>query len=175
LTAEKTSSSGAQFQPSQPTVVSTKPAATNAVEQSQATASPTPQGKPGDKKLTNPAVIEQGEDEPPPPKPTPTPAPKPREPISGGVLDSKAISKPLPAYPLLASIEKVGGTVTVQVIVDESGKVVSARAVDGHPLLQEAAVEAAYRARFSPTFSSGQPVKVSGVLTYSFISELKGR
>ena len=58
---------------------------------------------------------------------------------------------------------------TVQIVVDESGRVISASAVSGHPLLQQAAVAAARQARFSPTLLSGQPVKVSGVITYNFV------
>jgi protein TonB len=56
----------------------------------------------------------------------------------------------------------------VQVLVDENGNVVSAHAVSGHPLLQAACVAAARNAKFSPTKLSGQPVKVSGVVTYNF-------
>ena len=57
----------------------------------------------------------------------------------------------------------------VQVLIDESGRVVSASAVSGHPLLRAAAVSAAQGARFSPTLLSGQAVKVSGVITYNFV------
>ncbi len=88
--------------------------------------------------------------------------------ISGGVLNGKAISKPQPAYPPIAKAARASGTVTVQVTVDEEGRVISARAAGGHPLLQQAAVAAARQARFSPTLLSGQPVKVSGVITYKF-------
>jgi periplasmic protein TonB len=56
----------------------------------------------------------------------------------------------------------------VQVLVDESGNVISARAISGHPLLQAAAVAAAQQAKFAPTSLMGEPVKVSGVLTYNF-------
>jgi len=105
---------------------------------------------------------------PPPPKPTPTPR---RAPISGGVLNGKAISLPKPPYPAIAKAARASGTVTVQVTIDESGKVISARAVGGHPLLQQAAVQAAYGARFSPTQLSGQPVKVTGVITYNFVAQ----
>jgi outer membrane biosynthesis protein TonB len=59
--------------------------------------------------------------------------------------------------------------VKVQVTVDESGKVSYAEALDGHPLLRQAAEAAAYRARFAPTRLSGQPVEVSGVLSYYFV------
>jgi TonB family protein len=56
----------------------------------------------------------------------------------------------------------------VQVTIDETGKVISARAISGHPLLQAAATQAAYSARFSPTQLSGQPVKVTGTINYNF-------
>jgi len=105
--------------------------------------------------------------EPPPPAPKPPP-PVPKAPISGGVLNGKAISLPKPAYPPVARAARQTGTVTVQVTIDENGGVISARAVGGPPLLQAAAVQAAYGARFSPTKLSGQPVKVTGVITYNF-------
>jgi TonB family protein len=91
--------------------------------------------------------------------------------ISGGVLNGKAVSKPQPAYPPIAKAAGASGTVTVQILVDEEGNVVSAAAVSGHPLLQQAAVAAAREAKFSPTLLSGQPVRVSGVVTYNFVLE----
>jgi TonB family protein len=106
---------------------------------------------------------------PPAPPPPPTPEPKPKTVVSGGVLNGKAISKPQPAYPPIAKAARASGTVTVQILVDESGRVVSASAVSGHPLLQQAAVSAARQARFSPTTLKGQPVKVSGIITYNFV------
>jgi len=115
------------------------------------------------------APVVKSDDEPPPPPPQPTPPPKPKTVVSGGVLNGKAISKPQPAYPPIAKAARASGTVTVQILVDESGRVVSASAVGGHPLLQQAAVSAARQARFSPTLLSGQPVKVSGVITYNFV------
>lgn len=104
----------------------------------------------------------------PPPPPAPTP---PRAPISGGVLNGKAISLPKPAYPPIARQAHASGTVVVQVTIDENGSVISARAVSGHPLLQAVAVNAARNARFSPTKLSGQPVKVTGVITYNFVAQ----
>jgi TonB family protein len=92
-----------------------------------------------------------------------------KAPISGGVLNGKAISKPMPAYPQEAREAGASGTVTVQITVDEDGTVASAVAISGHPLLREAAASAARQARFSPTLLSGQPVKVTGVVTYNFV------
>jgi len=107
-------------------------------------------------------------DEPPPP---PEEKPKPRAPISGGVLNGKAISLPKPSYPPIARAAHAAGTVVVQVTIDENGAVVSASAVSGHPLLTQAAVNAARQARFSPTKLSGQPVKVTGVIQYNFVAQ----
>ena len=107
-------------------------------------------------------------DEPPPPEAKPTPR---AAPISGGVLNGKAISLPKPAYPPIARAAHASGTVVVQVLIDENGNVVSAHAVSGHPLLQGAAVGAARSAKFSPTKLSGQPVKVTGVIQYNFVAQ----
>jgi TonB family protein len=103
--------------------------------------------------------------EPPPPLPGTKP---PADAISGGVLNGKAIELPKPAYPAIAKAAHASGTVVVQVVVDESGDVISAQATSGHPLLRASAVAAARQARFTPTKLSGRPVKVSGVLTYNF-------
>ena len=89
--------------------------------------------------------------------------------VSSIVLTSKAISLPQPPYPQLARQIKIGGTVSVQILVDEAGKVVAAHAVSGHPFLTKSAEEAAQRARFTPTTLNGQPVKVQGVITYNFV------
>jgi len=104
--------------------------------------------------------------EPPPPAPTP-----PKAPISGGVLNGKAINLPKPAYPPIARQARASGTVVVQVTIDENGNVISARAVSGHPLLTAVSVGAARGAKFSPTKLSGQPVKVTGVITYNFVAQ----
>ena len=115
---------------------------------------------------TGPTKVNIAEEPPPPPAPTP-----PRAPISGGVLNGKAISLPKPNYPPIARQAHASGTVVVQVTIDENGSVISAHAVSGHPLLQAVAVAAARGARFSPTKLSGQPVKVTGVITYNFVAQ----
>lgn len=105
--------------------------------------------------------------EPPPPAPKPTP----RAPISGGVLNGKAIRLVQPTYPAIARQAHASGTVIVQVTIDEEGNVISAHPVSGHPLLQAAATAAARASKFSPTKLSGQPVKVIGVIQYNFVAQ----
>jgi len=105
---------------------------------------------------------------PPPPASKRTP---PRAPISGGVLNGKAIKLVQPPYPAIARAAHASGQVTVQVLVDENGNVISAVPVSGHPLLQAAAVAAARASKFTPTLLSGQPVKVTGVLIFNFVAQ----
>ena len=93
-----------------------------------------------------------------------------REPITGGVLNGKALALPQPAYPPLARAAHISGTVTVQVLIDEQGNVSAAHAVAGHPLLQAVCVAAAQQAKFSPILLEGEPVKVTGVITYTFVA-----
>jgi len=131
-------------------------------------AAPMPAGPGAGNVVTAPAKIDIGNEPPPPEAPKPTP---PRAPISGGVLNGKAISLPKPAYPPIARAAHASGTVVVQVTIDENGSVIAAHAVSGHPLLQGAAVGAARQAKFSPTKLSGQPVKVTGVIQYNFVAQ----
>ncbi|HEX8723723.1 MAG TPA: VWA domain-containing protein [Pyrinomonadaceae bacterium] len=113
----------------------------------------------------------------------PAPAPKPadakpasegeapkesRATVSGGVLNGKALSLPRPTYPAAARSAGASGTVVVEVTIDERGRVVAARAVSGHVFLQQAAVQAARLARFSPATLSGEPVRVKGTINYVF-------
>jgi hypothetical protein len=86
-----------------------------------------------------------------------------RHPISGGVLNGKAISLPKPDYP-----GGIDGVVVVQVTVDEQGNVAEARAVSGPVQLQQVSVNAALQAKFSPTLLMGEPVKVTGIIVYNF-------
>jgi TonB family protein len=102
-------------------------------------------------------------------EPPPSPGPKPiLKPVSGGVLNGTAIYLPPPVYPEAAKRMRTQGVVTVDVILDETGKVVAANASGGPAILRDAAIQAALKAKFSPTKLSGQPVKVSGVINYKF-------
>lgn len=103
------------------------------------------------------------------PAPAATPAPKPKR-ASGSfsVLNSKAVSKPAPEYPAEAKAAGIQGTVSVLIEVDEAGSVTEAEALGGPAPLRDAAVAAARRAKFLQTRLSGRPVKVTGIVTYTF-------
>jgi protein TonB len=115
---------------------------------------------------TGPAVVEIIT---PPPPPQPPIEKAPPRVVSKGVITGLALSLPKPTYPQIAKQARANGPVNVQVLIDETGKVISAKAVGGHPMLLAAAQQAAYGARFSPTKLGDQAVKVSGVITYNFV------
>jgi Ca-activated chloride channel family protein len=105
----------------------------------------------------------------------PVEAPKPaggeaetKAPLSAGVLNGKALRLPVPTYPSAARNSGAQGRVVVEVIIDEQGKVIEARAVSGHAFLLQPAVQAARQARFTPALLSGQPIKVKGTINYVF-------
>ena len=104
-----------------------------------------------------------------PPAQTPAPAtPQSDEPLTGGVINSRAIEMPQPVYPDAAKQKHIRGTVKVDVVIDEKGNVISARATDGPKELREAAVEAAKKARFNPARLHGALIKQTGTLVYKF-------
>jgi len=103
----------------------------------------------------------------PPPIKKPEP-PKNRPPVSKGVLNGSALSLPKPNYSAAARAVGAAGTVRVQVTIDETGRVISANAIDGHPMLRGESERAARGAKFSPTKLSDVPVKVTGIITYNF-------
>ena len=115
-----------------------------------------------------PQAVKEVDDAPPPPKPVEKPKPSV---VSGGVINGKASRLVQPPYPPAAKAVHASGTVNVQVLIDESGNVVSASATSGNPLLRAAAVQAARSSKFTPTQLSGQPVKVSGIIVYNFVAQ----
>ncbi|HEY6230208.1 MAG TPA: TonB family protein [Pyrinomonadaceae bacterium] len=131
-----------------------------------------------------PATVAAAEEPAPQPAETPKPAsnaerdakteepahsePGKRAPVSAGVLNSRAISLPMPDYPAEARAVGAEGVVVIQVTVDEQGNVTEARALSGPKMLHEVSLNAARQAKFSPTLLSGEPVKLTGVLVFNF-------
>ena len=119
----------------------------------------------GDAKGTPPP-----EPDPPKPKPAVQPIPADQKPmrVVSQILQGKAIERVVPVYPELMRRIRLQGDVSVEVIVSPDGRVESARAVSGHPMLASAAVDAARRWRFGPTLLNGVPVRVTGVIVFVF-------
>ena len=99
---------------------------------------------------------------------TSTTEPEPKARVAAGVLNGRAINRPLPAYPPDAKAAGASGEVRVKTIFDETGKVIWAKAVSGPQLLHTAAEDAARRTTFQPVLVEGKPEKVMGFLIYKF-------
>jgi TonB family protein len=75
----------------------------------------------------------------------------------------RAKTRVQPAYPELARKMNLRGTVKVQLIVAANGTVKEAKVIGGHPVLANAALEAAKRWRFEPA-----PAETTGVVEFKF-------
>ncbi len=95
----------------------------------------------------------------------------PGETRNPSVLNGRALRLGRPDYPATARAAHASGTVVVQVFIDEAGKIFAAQAISGHPLLRAGAVAAAKNSEFSPTKLCGEPVRVTGVITYNFVAQ----
>jgi TonB family protein len=126
-----------------------------------------------------PGVIGSNTPDPGPVPPPAPPAPRPRDTapqvdttkpvrLTSSVLQGKAIERRTPAYPIIAKQIHLSGSVSVEVMIAPDGRVEAARAVNGHPLLTAAAVEAARGWRFEPTLLNGTAVRVTGVIVFNF-------
>lgn len=116
-------------------------------------AQPTQQNTPNSANKETPAKIE-------PPKTTQN--------VELGQLNALAVNLVMPTYPEIARKTNAKGTVTVQITLDEGGKVVSAKATEGPSMLRSAAEDAARRSKFKPAMAGDKPIKATGFILYNF-------
>lgn len=94
--------------------------------------------------------------------------------ISYGVVNAHT-AKPedlvKPIYPSAAKMLRIAGAVSVQVLMNEAGQIIEAKAISGHPLLRAVCVAAARQSKFVPFTLGGLPVKVRGSIVYVFLSD----
>jgi protein TonB len=83
-------------------------------------------------------------------------------------IPGEALRRVQPTYPLSAKSARQGGAVSVEVVINENGDVISARAVSGSDLLKNAAVSAAKGWKFKPSTRDGKPVKSTSTITFNF-------
>ena len=88
-----------------------------------------------------------------------------------GLMLGKIVNLPRPNYLAEAKQAGISGSVVFKITVDETGKVVAAKALCGHPLLVKGAETSIQQAQYKPTIISGQPVKVTGVAIYNFVKQ----
>ena len=88
--------------------------------------------------------------------------------VGGNLPEAKVISRVPPVYPRLARLARVTGTVRVETTVGVDGRVRSAAAISGPPLLRQAAVEAIRQWVYAPGRLNGVPVEVTTQVDVGF-------
>ncbi len=100
---------------------------------------------------------------PPPPKPKSGPLR-----VGGNVQAAKIINRVQPVYPPLARQTRISGTVRLHAIISKDGTIQQLEVVSGHPLLQQAALDAVRQWRYQPTLLNGDPVEVDTTIDVIF-------
>jgi len=101
---------------------------------------------------------------PPPPKPKLTGPLR----VGGNVQQAKIINRVQPVYPPLARQTRISGTVRLHAIIGKDGTIQSLEVVSGHPLLQQAALDAVRQWRYQPTLLNGDAVDVDTTVDVIF-------
>ncbi len=101
---------------------------------------------------------------PPPPKPKPTGPVR----IGGNVQAAKLVNRITPVYPPLARQTRISGTVRLHAIISKDGTIQQLEVISGHPLLQQAALDAVRQWRYQPTLLNGEPVEVDTTIDVIF-------
>ncbi len=86
----------------------------------------------------------------------------------GATLLDYATQRVSPTYPQIAKNIGVKGAVTVEVLIDEQGRVASIQKTTGPELLKRAAIDAIKKWKFRPITKDGQPVKFTGFVNFNF-------
>ena len=122
-----------------------------------------PYGLPGDPNDALGSEVEA----PPPPPPAP---PVDRTPVrvGGTIREPQKIRNVAPVYPSIALAAGIQGTVILETVIDEDGRVRSLRVLRSVAMLDQAALDAVRQWQFTPTLLNGQPVRVLMTVTVSF-------
>jgi protein TonB len=100
--------------------------------------------------------------------PSPPPAPTRPIPVGGKIGEPRKIVDVAPLYPPLAIAARKEGVVILEATLDEQGRVDRLRVLRSEPLLDEAAIQAVRRWRYTPTLLNGTPVPVLMTITVRF-------
>jgi periplasmic protein TonB len=101
------------------------------------------------------------------PPPPPPPSPEPRRP--GGIIcEPKKVFDVPPVYPQIAVSARKEGTVILEAVIDEAGNVARVKVLRSEPLLDQAAIDAVKRWRYTPTLLNNTPIPILMTITVRF-------
>jgi TonB family protein len=89
-------------------------------------------------------------------------------PVVGQVKEARLISKTLPNYPAAARLSGVEGKVTVEALVDTTGKLIDMKVISGPPVLHRAALDSLRTWKYQPAYLDGKPVQTKTIITVDF-------
>jgi len=92
-----------------------------------------------------------------------------RVPVSSGVIQGLLIRQIKPNYPPLAKQARISGSVVLQAVIGKDGTIQNLRAVSGHPMLIQSAIDAVRQWKYKPYILNGEPVEVDTQVTVNFI------
>src|SRR5437660_376397 len=105
-------------------------------------------------------------------QPSQTPPPKVVPPqrirVSAGVAEANLQQKVNPVYPQMAKIVQVTGNVVLQVFIGKHGAIQNLRALNGHPILIQSAMDAVKKWKYKPFLLNGEPVEVETTVIVRF-------
>src|SRR5436190_96794 len=104
----------------------------------------------------------------PPPPPPPQPHQTGPLRVGGNVQAARIVNRVQPVYPPLARQTRISGTVRLHAIIGKDGAITSLEVMSGHPLLQQAALDAVRQWRYQPTLLNGEPVDVDTTIDVIF-------
>ena len=88
--------------------------------------------------------------------------------VSSGVVEGLKLNAPNPTYPQMARIAHIQGNVVLQATISKTGTVENLRAMQGHPILIQAALDAVRQWKYKPYILNGEPVEVETTITVQF-------
>ncbi len=88
--------------------------------------------------------------------------------VGGNVQAARIINRVQPVYPALARQTRISGTVRLHAIIGKEGTIQQLEVMNGHPLLQQAALDAVRQWRYQPTLLNGEPVEVDTTIDVIF-------
>lgn len=88
--------------------------------------------------------------------------------VSSGVAEGLKIHDVQPTYPQMARIAHIQGDVVLQATISKTGSIENLRAVNGHPILIQAALDAVRQWKYKPYILNSEPVEVETQITVKF-------
>jgi TonB family protein len=88
--------------------------------------------------------------------------------ISADVAERNLVNKIDPQYPQMARIAHIQGDVIISGIINREGNIAEAKALSGHPILVQSALDAVKQWKYKPFLLNGEPVEVKTTITVRF-------